>query len=551
MENEIQKSGAFCAKCGGKLWPNAKFCHYCGVAASSKQPLKRVLPYRARKSNARWKIFTGFLAVAAVIFVICLIYSSPRTQSLHVSPTQSDWSTPPSQDGGNTSVNVTDDVETGPQVVLYTDGEITNVQVPSDIEEGQTATISVTVQNTGNKNATFEVRLGTSSDTYSEQIYLTAGSSETVSFDLTLGRGQHYIPLSLYSDSTLYDTDQTSMTVTYVDGEITSYDAPSTAVEGETIQIPVTIKNTGDKSAYFQVKLSPNHSSMVSKGVWLSRESSQTVTLDVTLYRNDSSMDLSLLYSNNLMDSLTEPISVDYDEDGDGLYNSREVELGTDPNDIDTDKDGLSDYLEVEILASYDANPLRRDVFVEIDRMEGVWGLSSIQEWRLKNAFQNAPLKNPDGSWGVDLHLYYDDVITPGAYIGYRSSDYRTYERRYHDFPDGFRWVLFARIVEGEWWEFWKQCGGLCYGEGFVADRNLLLSPIAHVFMHELGHSLGLRPSVYGGIDSFSWPWEYDSVMNYTWGNVPGLQWKLDYSRGGDFNDWEYLGNGFTNYWSQ
>jgi len=459
-----------------------------------------------------------------------------------VSQPQATVTTPASTNNG--------DVEPLPQVVLYTDGKITNVQVPSSIEEGQTATAYVTVRNTGNKYAAFEVRLEVGSNTYSQQLYLAAGSSGTTSFDLMLGRGQHHISFSLYSDGTLYDTEQAYVTVTYVDGEITSYFIPPTAVEGETIQISTTVKNTGTKGAYFTVRLSPNSSGTVPKSVWLSEGSSQTVTLDVRLNRNDSSMGLSLLYNNKPLYYSTQFINVDYDADGDGLLNSEEIALGTDPNDWDTDKDGLSDSLEVKILAPYGANPLRRDIFVEIDRMEGVEGLSSIQEGRLIDTFKNAPLKNPDGSWGVDLHLYYDDVITPARSIDYNSSDYYTYQRRYHDYPDGFRWALFAGI--GDWWNCLWQPGGFCWGEGFVVDRDRPLLPAAHVFLHELGHSLGLTPRVYGGIDSLSWPWDYDSVMNYTYANIPVIGWlKLDYSCGGDFNDWEYLGRGFTNYWGR
>lgn len=438
------------------------------------------------------------------------------------------------------------DQKTAAMTVLYVGGTVTSIQVPATVEEGVTESISVIVKNTGNKSATFEVRLDTSSNSYSQQTYLTAGGSKTVFFGTTLARGQQSISVSLRSEGTLFSTEQTFVTVTYVDGEITSYDVPSTAVEGETIQIPVTVKNTGTKGAYFQVGLVSNRSSTVSEQVWLNSGSSRNLTLNIKLYRNDSRIDLRLIYGNRTLDSLSESVDVDYDADGDGLYNSREIELGTNPNNVDTDKDGLSDWLEVNTLAPYGANPLRRDIFVEIDRMEGVGGLSWIQEGRLTDAFKNAPLQNPDGSWGVDLHLYYDDVITPAKSI-YNSSDYYTYERRYHDFPDGFRWALFAGIWD--WWDF-PRPAGLCYGEGFVVDRDAPFSPIAHVFMHELGHSLGLMPSVYGGIDSTSWPWDYDSVMNYG-SQLYTLGLKLDYSRGGDFNDWAYLGNGFTNYWSR
>jgi len=247
------------------------------------------------------------------------------------------------------------------------------------------------------------------------------------------------------------------------------------------------------------------------------------------------------------------------DSDCDGLSDSRERGLGTDPNNADTDRDGLSDGLEVNTLSSYGANPLRKDIFVEVDRMSGVRSLNESEKRQLVDAFKNAPLSNPDGSQGVDLHLYFDDVITPSKSISIKTNDYRNYQQRYHDYPAGFRWALLAKIT-GEWYEFFTPIGGFCWGEGFVVDPGLStipftktsigpLSILAMTFMHELGHSLGLMPGVYGGIDSLSWPWNYNSVMNYSSWNVFFPWHGIDYSRGGAFNDWEYLSEGFTNYW--
>lgn len=51
MKNEIQATGASCAKCGKKLLPNAKFCHGCGYLAKSRKqkPLASVRPLTNRE----------------------------------------------------------------------------------------------------------------------------------------------------------------------------------------------------------------------------------------------------------------------------------------------------------------------------------------------------------------------------------------------------------------------------------------------------------------------------------------------------------------------
>jgi hypothetical protein len=71
------------------------------------------------------------------------------------------------------------------------------------------------------------------------------------------------------------------------------------------------------------------------------------------------------------------------DSDGDGLTDAEEIALGTRIGDPDTDDDGLLDGWEVlgyrlngfvEPLPAYGADPLRKDIFVEIDWMASIEG---------------------------------------------------------------------------------------------------------------------------------------------------------------------------------
>src|SRR3954453_1478185 len=69
------------------------------------------------------------------------------------------------------------------------------------------------------------------------------------------------------------------------------------------------------------------------------------------------------------------------DSDGDGVLDDQEKQIGTDPCNADTDGDGLEDGWEIsgrvpsavirglEPLALPGADPLRKDVYVEVDWM--------------------------------------------------------------------------------------------------------------------------------------------------------------------------------------
>jgi len=106
----------------------------------------------------------------------------------------------------------------------------------------------------------------------------------------------------------------------------------------------------------------------------------------------------------------TDPTAAD--TDGDGLDDGAEVnEHGTDPLESDTDGDGLADGAEVHRQDLYpDADPLRSDIYVELNRMEGV-DLERAEIERVVDEFDTAPLENPDGSSGADLHVVYSNTI--------------------------------------------------------------------------------------------------------------------------------------------
>jgi len=205
----------------------------------------------------------------------------------------------------------TDQPQNNAQIAPQISGAITNVQVPSSVDENQATTASVTVNNTGNTNATFQVKLAYSAGTISREVQVPKDDSRVVMFDLTPRRGDSNVAVSLYSGSTLLDQKSVAMTVLYVSGTITGIQVPATVEEGATESVSVTVKNTGNKSATFCVQLSSG-SSTISDQVYLQEGNSGIVTLQWHPLRNESNVSISLYVSQTLLDSDTRNVTVLY-----------------------------------------------------------------------------------------------------------------------------------------------------------------------------------------------------------------------------------------------
>ena len=250
------------------------------------------------------------------------------------------------------------------------------------------------------------------------------------------------------------------------------------------------------------------------------------------------------------------------DTDGDGLRDGREArELGTDPTTNDTDGDRLPDAVELEVYdtdpTSSDtdgdgledgveaadsgplaaADPLARDVFVELDYMRGERPNANAIAL-VVDEYAAAPVRNPDGTTGISLHVVVDDAIPREP----RTNELDSLRLRLSYFDNETRGYHHATVVHDA-----RLAGDSV--AGFATTGHLVLQTRgrdgdtyttreqAHVLMHELGHALGLSTARYEGIDSYDVPHDqYESVMNYNapWGT-------LGYSNGAPFDDWAYL----------
>ncbi len=232
------------------------------------------------------------------------------------------------------------------------------------------------------------------------------------------------------------------------------------------------------------------------------------------------------------------------DSDGDGLCDDAETHYGTDPHNTDTDGDSLSDPAELFgfdglDLAYYGANPLRKDVFLEIDYYPGL-GPSAAVVQLVVEAYANAPVSNPDGSTGISLHAFLDDEIAAAdadPNLSPAWTDFDIIKANYFDSKRArvFHYALFANQYNG------SGSSGLSRG---IPAQDVIVSlgtwtPAggtdlwkAGTLMHELGHNMGLG---HGGHNHTNYKPHYISVMSYlyqlvglTVDAVPGV---LDYSR--------------------
>lgn len=249
----------------------------------------------------------------------------------------------------------------------------------------------------------------------------------------------------------------------------------------------------------------------------------------------------------------------------------------------DTDCDGLADTWENAHIYTDDtngievalpgANPLHRDIYVEIDYMKhhkpSYTAIDSVVAKFNRTAFE---VPNPDGTYGVRLHYIIDNEVPDPEPLGigkvcidvfddmvadpaldsfdeYKQRFFGTVDERnsnanfYQAKMDVYHYALFIHT----------RCGDeTSSGRGELPGNDFVVSlghsswgnfdPVsghatgsedykAATFMHELGHNLGLRHA--GSTDLPNCKPNYLSVMNYAFQFptfLTGGNWPMDYS---------------------
>ncbi|MDS0258047.1 PKD domain-containing protein [Haloarcula sp. S1CR25-12] len=224
------------------------------------------------------------------------------------------------------------------------------------------------------------------------------------------------------------------------------------------------------------------------------------------------------------------------DSDDDGLDDCAEIDNGTDPTEADTDRDGFPDGVEVnqtELLP--DADPLQFDIYLEVDYIKE--DPMSKSDWdTVEEGLTDPAFVNPDGSYGMNLHVKENDTIPLSNASG---DDMRYYKNEYRDFRcAGYHYGVIT--TEDFYDDGGRGADGSFYVEG---------SDPTWTVHHELGHSLNLAVSwandVYSGGFHHGKTYteeEYQSNMNYDYGSWSG---PLRFSDGTEsdvaFDDWAFL----------
>ena len=259
------------------------------------------------------------------------------------------------------------------------------------------------------------------------------------------------------------------------------------------------------------------------------------------------------------------------DTDGDALPDSWEQ------NGVDVDGDGTPDL----DLSSMGADPDHKDIFIEVDFMAG-HRIADAQIDAVTQAFEDAPVPNPDNDAGITLHvdngsgstmdpvagttwgsLSDQDSLTHQNVLG---SDFTVGGQQRYDWSEfesirqtkllAIRRPVFHYVIAAHSGPSQRFAGISRGATGGAADfivathencpaprPPLATECAAHpelnsaTFMHELGHNLGLQ---HGGTDEDARKPNYLSVMNYNfgWGLVvfdgvtpTSTSFELDYSR--------------------
>jgi hypothetical protein len=229
------------------------------------------------------------------------------------------------------------------------------------------------------------------------------------------------------------------------------------------------------------------------------------------------------------------------DSDGDGLLDDWEA------NGIDTDGNGTVDFN----LPALGANPMHKDLFVELDWRQG-FPPKRAEVQKVREAFARAPadaggVLNPDGLPGITLHIDPGSLTENGLLVGdnlgggnelpgnfpvcdLNGAQYGLYAAKATNFDPRRAMVFRYGVVSTHCCAGGPNAGNLCIADVQCGSAKCQLSGgrgeiggndfvtwnydefMGSLLLHEIGHTLDLEHG--GDVDDNCKP-NYLSVMNY------------------------------------
>jgi PKD repeat protein len=229
-------------------------------------------------------------------------------------------------------------------------------------------------------------------------------------------------------------------------------------------------------------------------------------------------------------------VNYDGDDDGDALLNGWEL------HGYDAQADGT---IEID-LPALGADYQHKDIFVEMDYMErasATNGLAPNQTVMddISAIFANAPLSNPDGVDGINIHLDLDDLVPYDDDLSWNSGDILEFYALKADHFDAHREKIYHYMIWANRYRGYTTTEPNTIGVSRVSDFFVTLGHFngeaggldeqkVAAFVHELGHNLGFG---HGGNDEHNYKPNYFSIMNYWWA-IDGIS-----QNGGRFIDYQ------------
>jgi hypothetical protein len=192
-------------------------------------------------------------------------------------------------------------------------------------------------------------------------------------------------------------------------------------------------------------------------------------------------------------------------------------------------------------LPALGADYLHKDIFVEMDYMARASATNGLAPSAavingIVAAFANAPVSNPDGIDGINIHLDLNNQVTwdndlnpvDSQFYALKASNFnpnRTAVYHYMIWADNYNGNTSSGLSFGiPATDFIVTLGGWNGGAGGTNNEKI------GTFIHELGHNLALT---HGGSDHVNYKPNYLSVMNY-WFQTVGVY------RNGSWGNFDY-----------